>query len=66
MCPRPTGVHPDRVDQQDAMLAWILAALVVLVVGACTPVQALLGVAIGGAATAGGPVVHRWYVQRRR
>jgi hypothetical protein len=54
------------VDHQDAIVAWVLAALVVLVVGACTPVQALMGVAVGGAATAGGPVVQRWYEQRRR
>ncbi len=52
--------------EQNAIIAWTLAALLVLVVGACTPVQALLGVCIGYTATLGGPVVHRWYEQRRR
>jgi uncharacterized membrane protein len=52
--------------EQNAIVAWTLAAVVVLVVGACTPVQALLGMAIGYTATLGGPVVHRWYEQRRR
>jgi len=52
--------------EQNAIIAWTLAALVVLVVGACTPVQALLGVSIGYTATLGGPVVHRWYEERRR
>jgi Flp pilus assembly protein TadB len=52
--------------EQNAIMAWTLAAVVVLVVGACTPVQALLGIAIGYTATLGGPVVHRWYESRRR
>jgi hypothetical protein len=52
--------------EQNAIIAWTLAALVVLVVGACTPVQALLGMSIGYTATLGGPVVHEWYEARRR
>jgi hypothetical protein len=52
--------------EQNAIIAWTLAALVVLVAGACTPLQALLGVSIGYTATLGGPVVQRWYEARRR
>ncbi|MGZ8766364.1 MAG: hypothetical protein ACXW2C_11820 [Acidimicrobiia bacterium] len=52
--------------EQNAIIAWTMAALVVLLVGACTPVQALLGLSIGYTATLGGPVVHRWYEAWRR
>ncbi len=52
--------------EQDAIIAWTLAAGLVLFVGACTPVQALLGVSIGYTATLGGPVVHRWFEEHRR
>ena len=52
--------------EQNAIIAWTLAAGLVLYVGACTPVQALLGVSIGYTATLGGPVVRRWYEERRR
>jgi Flp pilus assembly protein TadB len=52
--------------EQNAIIAWTMAALVVLVVGACTPVQALLGLLVGYTATHGGPVVQRWYEARRR
>lgn len=52
--------------QQDAIVAWPLAALVVLLVGLCTWSQAVVGVVIGYSATLGAPAVQRWYDERRR
>lgn len=52
--------------EQNAIVAWPLAALVVLLVGLCTVSQALVGVAIGYSATLGAPVLQRWYDDRRR